>query len=270
MDETIPPWRRALSAAGRASLAAGRGAARGVAAAYRSVDPDVRRHLAQLPLMSYSLFSRRGRPVTALEPDGHAPLVFVHGLGGGPGDFGPMAWYLRRRGGRRRTYSVAFKAGQGLDGRAASLAVFVREVLAATGEERVDLVAHSLGGLAARLAILEHDLGPSVRCLVTLGSPHGGTFYARLGNTALTRDLRPDGGRMRSLAAATLPDGLIAVSFWSRGDVVIIPPESAILPGSRAVETPNYTHYGYLIHPSSWKAVLEVLEGIPGPEDHTR
>lgn len=260
------PWKRALISAGSASRIAGRFIARKSAEAYQAVDPDVRRHIGQLPLMTYSLFLRRDLPVEAGVPDGHPPLVFVHGLGGGRGDFGPMAWYLRRMG-RKRSYSVAFETGQGIPGRAEALAAFVREVLEVTGEPQVDMVAHSLGGVAARLAIQEHGLGRAVRTLITLGAPHNGTLYARLGNTSITRDLRPDSPLLRALAAKPLPRTLRAVSFWSRGDVVILPAESAALPGSIQIEAPNYTHYGYLVMPSSWKAVLEALSSTSGGDE---
>ncbi len=256
--EATSPWKRAISATGRASLAAGRFIARKSAEAYQAVDPDVRRHLGQFPLMSYSLYKRKGVPVEAGVPDGHPPLVFVHGLGGGRGDFRPMAWYLRRMG-RKRSYAIAFEAGQDIPGRATALAAFVKEIQEVTGEPQVDMVTHSLGGVVARLALVEHDLDHSVRTLITLGAPHQGTFSARLGNTAVTRELRPDSELIQTLAKKDLPSDLRVVSFWSRGDLVILPPESAALPGSRQVEVPRYTHYGYLIVPGSWKAVLEAL-----------
>jgi len=186
--------------------------------------------------------------------------VFVHGLGGGRGDFRPMAWYLRRMG-RKRSYAIAFETAQSIPGRAEALAAFIEEILEVTGESRVDLVAHSMGGLVARLAIAEYGIAPAIRTLVTLGTPHLGTYSARLGNSEITRALRPNSELVRALAKSPLPPDLRAVSFWSRGDLVILPPESAAMPGSRQVEAPPYTHYGYLIFPESWKAVLEALNG---------
>ncbi|MFH1532397.1 MAG: alpha/beta fold hydrolase [Pseudomonadota bacterium] len=171
-----------------------------------------------------------------------------------------MAWYLRRMG-RKRSYAIAFEAGQDIPGRVAALAAFVGEIREVTGEPRVDIVAHSLGGVVARLAIAEHGLASAVRTLVTMGAPHLGTYSARLGDSEITRALRPDSELMRTLAKTSLPPGLRAVSFWSRGDLVILPPESAAMPGSRQIEAPHYTHYGYLIVPGSWKAVLEALNG---------
>jgi len=257
-EDSLEWMKVAAVVAARGLAAAGRFVGEKVAAAYRGVDPDVHRHVAQLPLMSYSLFTRKARPVEAGEPDGHPPLVFVHGLGGGRGDFVPMAWYLRFMG-RRRSYSIRFEGTGDVESRGGQVAAFIREVVAVTGEPRVDVVAHSLGGVAAQVAILDHDLGRRVRRLVTLGSPHGGTYAARLGNTPVTRDLRPDSALMERLRRTPLPRSVEAVSFWSGSDLVIMPPESAALPGSRQVEMTPFTHYGYLIHPRSWRAVFSAL-----------
>jgi len=169
-----------------------------------------------------------------------------------------MAWYLRFMG-RRRSYSIRFEGAGDVVARGAELAAFIKEVVAVTGEPRVDIVAHSLGGVAARVAILDHRLGRKVRRLVTLGSPHGGTFAARLGNTPVTRDLRPDSEFMKRLARKSLPRSVEAWSCWSSSDLVILPPESAALPGTRQIELTPLTHYGYLIHPKAWTAVYQAL-----------
>ena len=257
-DDNPERLKRAAAATGRGLAAAGRFVGAKVTWAYQGVDPDVRRHIAQLPLMSYSLFMRKAQPVEPLPPDGHPPLVFVHGLGGGRGDFGPMAWYLRRMG-RKRSYSIKFEGTRDIVAQGAALAEFIREVTEVTNEPQVDVVAHSMGGVAARVAVQDHDPNGTIRRLVTLGSPHGGTFAARLGNTPVTRDLRPDSELMERLRSVPLPSSVKATSFWSSSDMVIMPPESAALPGSEQVEMTPFTHYGYLIQPKSWKAVLVAI-----------
>ncbi|HMJ15081.1 MAG TPA: hypothetical protein VK524_26890 [Polyangiaceae bacterium] len=46
------------------------------------------------------------------------------------------------------------------------------------GAERVNIIAHSMGGLDARYAIAHLGLGPRVASLVTIGTPHQGTPLA--------------------------------------------------------------------------------------------
>src|SRR5207248_7006465 len=56
--------------------------------------------------------------------------------------------------------------------------------------DRVDIIAHSLGGLDARYALAHCGLAKRVRSLVTIGTPHRGTPLADLateGPLALAR-----------------------------------------------------------------------------------
>jgi triacylglycerol lipase len=62
--------------------------------------------------------------------------------------------------------------------RAAELAAFLRELPA----RRVNLVAHSMGGLDARYALASLGVSRKVASLVTVGSPHQGTPLADLGS----------------------------------------------------------------------------------------
>lgn len=50
----------------------------------------------------------------------------------------------------------------------------------ALGHDRIDIIAHSLGGLDARYAIAHLGLASKVRSLVTIGTPHRGTPLAAL------------------------------------------------------------------------------------------
>jgi triacylglycerol lipase len=61
--------------------------------------------------------------------------------------------------------------------RAAALATFVREL----DVKRVNIIAHSMGGLDARFAITELGLASRVASLTTIGTPHRGTPIADVG-----------------------------------------------------------------------------------------
>ncbi len=56
------------------------------------------------------------------------------------------------------------------------------EKINALPHERVDIIAHSLGGLDARYALAKLGLGTKVRALVTIGTPHKGTPLANWAN----------------------------------------------------------------------------------------
>jgi triacylglycerol lipase len=76
--------------------------------------------------------------------------------------------------------------------RAAELAAFVGEIEA----PRVNVVAHSMGGLDARYAISKLGLGKKVAALVTVGTPHRGTPLADVA-TGLAERGRVLGGLRR-------------------------------------------------------------------------
>jgi triacylglycerol esterase/lipase EstA (alpha/beta hydrolase family) len=225
---------------------------------YNSLDPDVTRHLAQVPLLTVTLLSARDDPIEPGVSDGHPPLVFVHGLGGSRGDFVPMSWYLWLAG-RRRTYRIRFAADQSVDEMAKALARFVRKVRKVTGQSQVDIVAHSLGGVVARVAVTRNRLGTAVRTLVTLGSPHRGTWSARFASTTKTRDLRPDSPGVLAINARPWPRHIRVVNVWSRNDLVILPHESAWTDGAQVIDASPFTHYSYLLDPAGWELVKNAL-----------
>ena len=251
-------FREVMATIGRAAVKTGTFVGRKVADGYRKIDPDVMRHLAQVPLLSYSLFVSRREEIDPGLPDGHPPLIFVHGLGGNRGNFLLMAWYLRLHG-RRRSYKIHFEGGQSMEEMAAALAGFVRDVKKATGERGVEMVAHSLGGIVARMAVSEHRLASSVETLITLGTPHKGTYTARYANTTVIRDMRPESDLIKRLNGKPWPKKVRGVTFWSRNDLFVLPPEAAAVEGTEQVEMTPFTHYSYLIAPKSWIAVGKAL-----------
>jgi pimeloyl-ACP methyl ester carboxylesterase len=257
------------SALGRAAVAVGRS----VAGAYRAIDPDVRRHAAQLPLMGLTLLGgKREAPIEPLPDDGHLPVVFVHGLQGHRGNFLPMQTFFRAVG-RRRTYAVGLRPDASLSEMAADLARYVGEVAdrnALPAGAKVDLVAHSMGGIVARLALADPALTGRVRTLVTLGTPHAGTYAARFASTYYTLELRPGSATVRALLAQLPwrgpPDQPQLVALWSRSDMLLLPPEAAQVQGADNVEVEGFTHFTYLLHPEGWMRVIEALGGHRGIE----
>lgn len=225
---------------------------------YRKIDPDVMRHLVQVPLLSYSLFVSRKEKIDAGTPDGHPPLIFVHGLGGNRGAFLLMSWYLWMHG-RKRSYKIHFKSGQSIEDMATALAHFIRDVRKVTGEKQVEIIAHSLGGIIARLAITRYRLSSFVKTLITLGTPHHGTYPARYANTGITRDIRPGSKLIKQMEKMRWPRGVRGVTLWSRNDLFVLPAESAAMNGTVKIDVTPFTHYSYLIDPKSWAVVAKAL-----------
>ena len=62
---------------------------------------------------------------------------------------------------------------------AQELAARLHEVLEETGAEKVNLIAHSKGGLDSRYAITKLGLAPHVASLTTINTPHRGCIFAQ-------------------------------------------------------------------------------------------
>jgi triacylglycerol lipase len=122
-------------------------------------------------------------PIANAPPPGPArparlPIVLVHGLFG----FDRLAGFEYFRGIARHLESlgcvvkvVRLPPTRSIPERAAALVAAL-----AGGDGRVDVIAHSLGGLDARYAIAKLGLAPTVRTLVTIGTPHHGSEIADL------------------------------------------------------------------------------------------
>ncbi|HYV09699.1 MAG TPA: alpha/beta fold hydrolase [Pyrinomonadaceae bacterium] len=65
-----------------------------------------------------------------------------------------------------------------VDLRAEQLRARVNEALAGTGAPKVNIIAHSMGGLDARHMIVDKGMADKVATLVTIGTPHLGTILA--------------------------------------------------------------------------------------------
>lgn len=61
---------------------------------------------------------------------------------------------------------------------ASELSVRIQEILKETGREKVNIIAHSKGGLDCRYAIGKLGMGPYVASLTTINTPHRGCEFA--------------------------------------------------------------------------------------------
>ncbi|MEO8552320.1 MAG: alpha/beta fold hydrolase [Kofleriaceae bacterium] len=111
------------------------------------------------------------------------PVILVHGLFGFDRMGIPGARLDYFRGIAKHLETLGCHAHAVRLPRAASVPERARELcdaIVALGLDRVDLIAHSMGGLDARYALAHFGLASRVRSLVTVGTPHRGTPVADL------------------------------------------------------------------------------------------
>lgn len=171
---------------------------------------------------------QRGLVISDVEAAG-TPILLVHGMVDNRSIFTLLRLGLRRRGFGRVT-SMNYSPFTG-DVRvaAARLAEEVEALVAETGYERIHVVGHSMGGLIARYYVTRLGGDERVHTLVTLGTPHQGTYTAYGWNSQLTRQLRPDSGLMRELAQPVPSCRTRFVVYWSDLDQMIFPQRHAAL-----------------------------------------
>ncbi|MFF7294541.1 alpha/beta fold hydrolase [Streptomyces sp. NPDC008265] len=149
------------------------------------------------------------------------------------------------------------------------LARRVEELCARTGQDRVDLVGHSLGGLVGRYYVQRLGGDARVRTLVTLGTPHSGTRVAPFMDAhPLVRQMRPDSEVLAELAAPAPGCATRCVAFWSEFDALMSPAGSARIEHAdlrgENVQVTGIGHLALPAHPAVIAAVRRALDG-PGP-----
>lgn len=255
--------KRVAAAVGNTLWRGARWTAGKVAEGYRAIDPDVRRTVVQAPLLGLMHVGPRASNVEARPNDGAPPILFLHGLGAHPGEFAAMRAAFRLLG-RGRTYSVGFFANEATPVMAERVRMAIDDIVRVNeldDDAQVDIVAHSMGGLVARYALLDPATAARVRTLVTLGTPHAGTHLARLADTTKIRDLRRGSAVIDELGAQVPwpADGPRLVCLWSDADVMVQPHESATVEGAENIAVHGVTHVGFMLDPGVWRHVAQAL-----------
>ena len=124
---------------------------------------------------------------------------------------------------------------------------------------RIDVIAHSMGGLIARAAL--PLVGPqTIRRIVTLASPHHGTRVARHYRGAPVRQMRPDSPWLATLNAAQEEHWSVPVtSIYSLEDNLVVPADSARLAGADCHPLRGVGHFGLLGSRAARRCALAAL-----------
>jgi triacylglycerol lipase len=165
----------------------------------------------------------------SLESKPAVPVVLVHGFKDTASKMEKIARTLRSEG--RSVYSVTLKPsfGQvGIDQLAGQLAGYIDRHFKAG--EHLDLVGFSMGGLICRYYVQRLGGLPRVRHLVTIASPHNGTWWAYWLNNPGSIQMRPGSDFLRDLNRdkATL-NQIQFSSIWTPLDLMILPASSSHL-----------------------------------------
>ncbi|WP_438303313.1 esterase/lipase family protein [Streptomyces sp. HUAS TT11] len=147
---------------------------------------------------------------------------------------------------------------------------YVEELCERTGQERVDVVGHSLGGLIARYYVQRLGGDLRVRTLVTLGTPHSGTRVAPLANAhPIVRQMRPGSELIQELREPAPGCRTHFVSFWSDLDPLMDPLETACVDHpdllAQNIRVSGIGHLALPVHPTVAAGIRQALDLVePG------
>jgi pimeloyl-ACP methyl ester carboxylesterase len=181
--------------------------------------------------------------------------VFVHGLGAGSGGLRPLRAWLALHG-HRQQYAFGYRSRGSIEALALRLR---RELDEQVRGGRIDLVAHSMGGLVARFYLQELGGARRVDRLITLATPHRGTHAANFVPSALVRQLLPDGPFIRHLNALPAPPGVRVTSLVAGRDLLVQPVDAASCPFGEVLRFDDCGHVELLFRPCVFAAVQAAL-----------
>ncbi|MBN1538361.1 MAG: hypothetical protein JW908_16610 [Anaerolineales bacterium] len=117
------------------------------------------------------------------------------------------------------------------------------QLLHSTGAPKIDIVAYSMGALAARYFIQRLGGKSMVRRFVSISGPHHGTFNAYFRLNTGCRQMRPNSDFLIALNSDIDPFGDVAVfSFYTPYDLMVLPGKSSIIPGAHNRAFPVLLH----------------------------
>ena len=172
--------------------------------------------------------TQRGLVISDVEAAG-TPILLVHGMVDNRSIFTLLRLGLRRRGFGRVTSMNYSPFTTDIRAAAARLAEEVEALVAETGYERIHVVGHSMGGLIARYYVTRLGGDERVHTLVTLGTPHHGTYTAYGWNSQLTKQLRPGSPLMRELMQPVPECRTRFLVYWSDLDQLVFPQRNGAL-----------------------------------------
>lgn len=142
--------------------------------------------------------------------------------------------------------------------------IVARKIDEAKKEQRVNkvnYVAHSMGGLIGRYYIQEMRGANNIDHYVSISTPHYGTHVSWLGLGEAAKQMRPGSEFLTKLNANYPIYGSVKyTSIWTKTDEIVIPAENAVLVGGRTMpDVKNVGHLLILWSEETYKQVKEAL-----------
>jgi len=196
---------------------------------------------------------RRLPDTLAASPDAAPAVVLIHGFLCNRGFWLPWMERLQALGVPYVSVNLEPIFGS-IDDYASLVDEAVTRATALTGHAPT-LICHSMGGLAARAWLAATPGAASrIRKLITIGTPHRGTWLARFSHLANGRQMRHDCDWQQNLVAQELAlhpqrNAGMFVCWYSNTDNIVFPASTATLPGADNRLVAGTAHVALAFHP---------------------
>ncbi|WP_076998509.1 alpha/beta fold hydrolase [Variovorax sp. KK3] len=174
-------------------------------------------------------FRSRAVPDHLPQTNGRRGVVLIHGFLCNRGFWNPWLRALRERNNAFIAVNLEPVFGS-IDHHVTTIDAAVQRVTSATGKPPI-LICHSMGGLAARAWLRAADGSARVHRIVTIGTPHRGTWLARFGRTANGREMRIGGEWMRRIEGKDA-QSVRFTCWYSNCDNIVFPISTATITGA--------------------------------------
>ena len=191
-------------------------------------------------------------------PTGRRGVVLVHGFMCNRAVWLPWFAPLQQAGHAYEAVNLEPIIGS-IDDYADTIDAAVQRVAAATGMAPV-VVCHSMGGLAVRAWLRSHGADDRVHRVLTLGTPHGGTWAARFSHVVNGRQMRLGGEWVTALQRGE-PAGRagLFVCWYSNCDNIVFPACTATWAGADNRLVQGVGHVQMALHAGVRGDCLEVI-----------
>lgn len=201
---------------------------------------------------------------------GRRAVVLVHGFFCNRGIWNRWVPHLRAAGVPHLAVTLE-PPFDGIENYVATIDAAIERATRTTGLAPL-LVCHSMGGLAARAWWQAHAASAASRVhgVITIASPHQGTFTARLARADNARQMRQGSAWLQALAASE-GDGRLRhfTCFYSHCDNISMPASTGALPGADNRHLDGQAHVALVYAPEVRAEAMRRLASpvSGGPEE---
>lgn len=199
----------------------------------------------------------QGEPTRAT---GKTPVLLVQG-------WGEPSWSLMygiyrhlKKNGYPVTGINLFPNAADIDHQAQRVKALSLEILQQTGAPRITLIGHSMGGLISRSFLQKYGGHQWIDQIITISSPHYGTYAAYLGPGQGARQMEPGSSYLKELNRKINWPPVRIHCIWSPHDEFVIPQKNAQLKGTHIFPGIPYTGHGSILFSErTYRQISEVL-----------